>query len=126
MNTTEKKLTAADIALYIGCDVDWNGVVYRLSGLRQSNPIEIGIERKGVQIWVEIEAVKPILRHLSDTTIDLLREKSVIYKAACSELGTLTHGSAADTLYLLRNQFDLFGWIEAGLAIRKTENSDRL
>ena len=117
MNKTEKKLTAADLAMYIGCDVEWNGVVYRLSGVNAD--CEIAIERNGVTIWVEIEAVKPILRPLSDITDEEENETQIFVNEICFgyELG------AQITRYLLSKHFDLFGWIEAGLAIRKTVNT---
>ena len=126
MNTKEKKeLTAADLALYIGCDVEWNGVVYRLAGVNigQYDVVEIGIERNGARIWVECEAVNPILRQLSDMTGE--EKESQIWDTIpeYTDFNGLVKHISPVFLWLIRQHFDLFGWIEAGLAIRKTVNT---
>ena len=126
MNTTEKKeLTAADLALYIGCDVEWNGVVYRLAGVNigQYDVVEIGIERNGARIWVECEAVKPILRPLSDMTGEEKENQIWDTIPEYTDFKGLVKHISPVFLWLITKHFDLFGWIEAGLAIRKTVNT---
>ena len=64
---------------------------------------------------------RPILRPLSSITEAEMKDNHEAYKAAASGLGKLAHGSAASTRHWLSLHIDLFGWIEAGLAIDKTK-----
>jgi len=141
----ETKLTAQDLALYIGCDVEWLGERgYNLAGVNTAdqwfNPVGL-VCSNGLTIWTPERAIKPILRPLSDMTEDEAR--SVWGKCYGDDFGDgecLLHliatvdsdernDSEFDVLlgypdgwrYLLSRHFDLFGWIEAGLAIDKTK-----
>ncbi len=126
MNTTEKKLTAADIALYIGCEVEWSGDRgYYLAGINtgQQDFNQIGLVGDLNPVWVEIGDVKPILRPLSDMTED--EENNYIWDTIPEYTdfqGLVKHISPV-FLWLIHQHFDLFDWIEAGLAIRKTVNT---
>jgi hypothetical protein len=114
----ETKLTPADLAIYLGaqCEVAYtpggfeyydNGGIYLISGGLIN---EYG---KGAA------AVKPILRPLSDMT----EPEGIEVQYMVDQMGVgynATHG-AQITRYLLSRHFDLFGWIEAGLAIDKTK-----
>ena len=141
----ETKLTPADLALYLGaeCEVTYspggfeyydNGGIYLISGGLIN---EYG---KGEA------AIKPILRPLSDMTEDEARNvykittgedypandaKSEVFAvqdeeflSAQMEIGAMM-GQPAVWRYLLSRHFDLFGWIEAGLAIDKTKSETK-
>ena len=121
MNTTEKKeLTAADLAFYLGAECE---VKYNIEGFRYyedngtcliSGNIITEFGRKELTI-------KPILRPLSDMTV---AEKNNYIWDTIPEYtdfqGLVKHISPV-FLWLMRQHFDLFGWIEAGLAIDKTK-----
>ena len=113
------ELTAADLALYLGCECQAST---RTGTIDIVNCRGFCIVSDGVYSWSEpIRNIKPILRPLSDMTEEEMREKHEAYLSACKSLGLLAHGTAADTRYLLSHHFDLFGWIPAGLAIDKTK-----
>ena len=119
----ETKLTAQDLALYLGCDVEWLGERgCTLAGINTAdqsfNPVGL-VYSNGLTIWTPERAVKPILRPLSDITEpeemevqNMVDQMGVGYNAI--------HG-AQITGFLLSRHFDLFGWIESGLAIDKTK-----
>ena len=122
----ETKLTAQDLALYLGCEVEWMGERgYTLAGINtgQSNFNKIGLVWNGIEVplWAKQEEVKPILRPPSSITEAEMKDNHEAYKVAASGLGKLAHGSAASTRHWLSLHIDLFGWIEAGLAIDKTK-----
>lgn len=109
----KKELTASDLALYLGCEVLFENEVYVLEGVneRVARPYQICIGP-----WVKIKDVKPILRPLWDMLVD---ERQDI-----EDIGLHRHELQAEfhrVKYLLSKHFDLFGWIEAGLAIDKTK-----
>ena len=119
----ETKLTAQDLALYIGCDVEWLGERgCNLAGINTADQsfYPVGLTySNGLTVWTPERAVKPILRPLSDMTEpeemegqNMVDQMGVGYNA--------THG-AKTTRFLLSRHFDLFGWIPAGLAIDKTK-----
>ena len=119
----ETKLTAQDLALYIGCDVEWLGERgCNLAGINTADQsfYPVGLTySNGLTVWVQERAVKPILRPLSDITEpeemevqNMVDQMGVGYNA--------THGAQITGLLLSRH-FDLFGWIESGLAIDKTK-----
>lgn len=141
----ETKLTAQDLALYIGCDVEWLGERgCNLAGINTADQsfYPVGLTySNGLTVWVQERAVKPILRPLSDITETEAR--AVWEKCYGDDFGDgecLLHliatvdadernDSEFDVLlgypdgwrYLLSRHFDLFGWIESGLAIDKTK-----
>jgi hypothetical protein len=168
-NKTE--LTAADLALYLGCEVL---VHYAPSTERIGQLREVGQNGSWVRFELHTSAyksheIKPILRPLSDMTEgELLEfaklcsgasqfqiEKSAVtnYKRVrclffdagllgeewlvVSDSGETWYTSYFDqnkvgggrniinqhqqTVWLISNHFDIFGWIPAGLAIDKTK-----
>ena len=154
-NATE--LTAADLALYLGCEVyaevpTASGTVHvrrgRFVGIRPAekrriNPITVDIETESggvIDMYFLPEQVKPILRPLSDMTEEEAREmwskcygefdggKCLLHLTATVDADE-RNDSEFDIIlgypdawrYLLSQHFDLFGWIDAGLAIDKTK-----
>ena len=142
----ETKLTAQELALYLGCEVEWLGERgCNLAGINTAdqsfNPVGL-VYSNGLTIWTPERAVKPILRPLSDMTLD---EAAFCAKEMfCDEaeapderLTDMAKIAIRDnfggphlaswrigfliTRYLMSKHFDLFGWIPAGLAIDKTK-----
>lgn len=113
MEKTE--LTCADLALYIGCECKTptrNGVIDAVS--RDRVRVE---SNDGGGIILPPDDVWPILRPLYDITEDEESETQHLV----NEIGFGYELGAQITVYLLSRQFDLFGWIDAGLAIDKTK-----
>jgi hypothetical protein len=133
--------------LYLGCYVAvkgerWvnNGFVGRLIGVTEDRAL---IEFMGDN-WEKFEDFKPILRPLSDMTEEEFREifnpiqpKDVADEDFKDAMQNLIEngidafdfdGMSAQTVFeltrkLLSKHFDLFGLIEAGLAIDKTKEA---
>jgi len=118
----EKKLTAQDLALY------YRGQAKLIRRAKKLDSFQ-GFAHVGQVVVIDsvliasveqgLYEVKPILRQLSDMTEpeemevqNMVDQMGVGYNA--------THG-AKITGFLLSRHFDLFGWIEAGLAIDKTK-----
>ena len=122
--TNETKLTPADLALY------YRGQAKLISRAEKLESFH-GFAHVGQIVVIDIillasveqglYEVKPILRPLSSITEAEMKDNHEAYKAAASGLGKLAHGSAASTRHWLSLHIDLFGWIEAGLAIDKTK-----
>ena len=117
------ELTAADLALYFGCEVEWLGercsFVFGVNATDKSfNPIRL-VNSDGHTIWVLEKTIKPILRPLSDMTEDENENAQKIVDAG--GWGYEAAIAAELTVYLLSIGIDLFGWIDAGLAIDKTK-----
>mgnify|MGYP001222893207 FL=1 len=120
----EKKLTAQDLALY------YRGQAKLISRAEKLESFH-GFAHVGQIVVIDIillasveqglYEVKPILRPLSSITEAEMKDNHEAYKVAASGLGKLAHGSAASTRHWLSLHIDLFGWIEAGLAIDKTK-----
>lgn len=141
----QTELTAADLALCLGCEVEWMGERgYFLAGINtgQENFNPVGLVSEQMEpVWVKFDEITPILRPLSDMTETEAR--AVWEKCYGDDFGDgecLLHliatvdadernDSEFDVLlgypdgwrYLLSRHFDLFGWIAAGLAIDKTK-----
>ena len=120
----EKKLTAQDLALY------YRGQAKLIRRAKKLDSFQ-GFAHVGQVVVIDIillasveqglYEVKPILRPLSSITEAEMKDNHEAYKVAASGLGKLAHGSAASTRHWLSLHIDLFGWIEAGLAIDKTK-----
>ena len=120
----EKKLTAQDLALY------YRGQAKLIRRAKKLDSFQ-GFAHVGQVVVIDsvliasveqgLYEVKPILRPLSSITEAEMKDNHEAYKVAASGLGKLAHGSAASTRHWLSLHIDLFGWIEAGLAIDKTK-----
>jgi hypothetical protein len=120
------------LPLYLGCEVE-----YTISGMKHNL---IGVEGEatayifggtGGRHVVHTSHIKPILRLLSDMTEEEFMEfkkladkdfdKMVLIDSASKDgcFTRLCHTMFAQS-FLLSKHFDLFGLIEAGLAIDKT------
>lgn len=117
-----KKLTTNDLALFLGCQVEYTNSKFNNAPERtELNTLMLD--------WFTsnpyITSVKPILRPLSD-----------IKKEEAQQVGTTPNGlnrdlqtfkacgimwMPEDFFYLLSCNFDLFNWIEQGLAIDATK-----
>ncbi|HRP30482.1 MAG TPA: hypothetical protein PKV73_01255 [Agriterribacter sp.] len=121
--------------LYLGCDVDLNGVVYTLTAVQSISDLVIVRSKQDSRqgIWMWVSEIKPILRPLSDMTeeeilyVGMLWEKPFPYSELPNkiksphtlELAPSCIGSAEVTQYLLSRHFDLFNLIETNQAIKK-------
>lgn len=117
---------------YLGHKVIYNGNEYYLESL-QCYSLKYG-ERKGCFImidaddclWVRPDEIKPILRQLSDMTEEEHEAYETFYMRLESEREEDHHSiceveiAARTTHWLLSKSFDLFGLIDAGLAINST------
>lgn len=112
----KKELTAADLALYIGCEV----VVYGETDHKQFVRV-CRIDDEYISLPIGVFMVKPILRPLSDMT-DAEKNNQIwdTIPEYTDFQGLVKHISPV-FLWLISQHFDLFGWIEAGLAIDKTK-----
>lgn len=115
----ETKLTAADLALYLGCECQ---ALTRTGTIDIVNSRGFCIVSDGVYSWSElIRNVKPILRPLSDITEEEANNEVWDTVPEYTDFsGLVAHVSPA-WRFLLSRHFDLFGWIDAGLAIDKTK-----
>ncbi len=121
MSNEKKSLTAADLALYLGCDVMTPQGIGRLYRVEDCPVCGVTFDGRVENYFVDfdLEQVKPILRPLSDMTEDETNE--VQYQVDQIGIGYFPIDHAKLTLFLLSSHFDLFGWINAGLAIDKTK-----
>lgn len=116
----------ADLALYLGCEVEWTGERgYFLAGVNtgQENFNPVGLVSEQMEpVWVKYDEITPILRPLSDMTED---EKNEVLRICEKDrrFKSSVNYEAIRTRYLLSRHFDLFGWIDAGLAIDKTKTT---
>jgi hypothetical protein len=117
--------------LYLGCRVRIEedevatgiliGLVER-DGYNTEHPCRVKIERKGkhsLYYCFDYPEIKPILRPLSSMTEDEKKELDAIEKNG-SSYPTVAYALAPCFAWLLSKHFDLFGLIDAGLAIDKT------
>ncbi len=133
--------------LYLGCDVlvqnldsdDFeteieegitNGCVAKLTLVNQgdcqlrayddSENWEYAIEIEGAYLcsWWSSRNVKPILRPLSDITKGEIEQCSYFFTNTSR---SILEDGAQRTFYLLKQGFDLFGLIDAGIALDKTK-----
>lgn len=101
--------------LYLGCSVKWyNGKIATLIDTDKTNCNIYDV----VKYHTGIENIKPILRPLSDMTEEEEMEWRNI--SGGNQSPTLKE-SAEEIRWFLSKHFDLFGLIEAGLAIDKTK-----
>ena len=118
----EKKLTAQDLALY------YRGQAKLIRRAKKLDSFH-GFAHVGQVVVIDsvliasveqgLYVVKPIIRQLSDMT----EPEEMEVQNMVDQMGvgySATHG-AQITLFLLSRHFDLFGWIESGLAIDKTK-----
>lgn len=129
--------------LYLGCEIEFGYKEKKYRGWLRGKSDKTGweCERRSPSIfapllYVKAELIKPILRPLSDMTEEEYNEKeSFVHKFSGKDIGADGKGvysnpymvrsffcklEAEKVNYLLSKQFDLFGLIEAGIAIDKT------
>lgn len=122
MKNEKKELTARDLALFLGCEIEWMGERgYTLTGINTAdeyiNPV--GLKKDELHYWANIENVRPILRPFSDITDQELQENRKVYLAAEQQYGVSQN--AAGIRHWISIGLDLFGWIPAGLAVDATK-----
>ena len=102
------------IHLYLGCecvigsDLSTKETVQAVS----KDSVCVGINKYGVESWYKTKSIKLILRPLNDMTDEEEKESG--------DNPETVFEAAEQIEYLLSKHFDLFGLIEAGLAIDKT------
>lgn len=145
--TVEVKLTVQDLGLVLGCDVEVQGNHFQRHGpddepvfyLNHGEVVTLSAEHLMMQDDDPNQMFKPLLRPLLDMTTKEANEYRALTDI-CIELQiSVISGEAervrmhdlsitpeyekADAIrmtYLIRQGFDVFGWIEKGLAIDKT------
>ena len=100
--------------LYLGCEVLVEGDIRKLITIYLNGYVEVNYNDIGGQEF-PINEIKPILRPLSDMTED---EEYDYWKLKGGNASNEFQGET--TLFLLSKYFDIFGLIEADLAIDKT------
>lgn len=141
----DRKLTARDLALFLGCEIEWMGERgYTLTGINTGdeylNPV--GLKKGEYHYWSNIENVRPVLRPVSAMTEQEARrayeiengkawlvppEQSclILYWAKFAERhvpnAKASLGAPAVWAYFLSIGLDVFGWIPAGLAVDATK-----
>lgn len=129
--TKSETLTAQDLALYLGCSMQFSDIMYVTDSRGCNGYGKVGmITTLDVHIFQEWansdnpQVFKPNLRPLSDITEEELNgwynTEAVSYTGRVEREVDMEE-SAYETLYLIRLGFDVFGWIDKGLAIDKTE-----
>lgn len=120
--TQTKELTAQQLALYLGCEVEWMSEQgYFLAGIntRQSNFNPVGlVDGAENPFWANYDEVKPILRPASDMTEE---ERAGLLKYYEDGRAPIILDMAEITLNLASRGVDVLGLIRQGLAIDKTE-----
>ena len=134
MKTTTEQLTAQDLAPFVGCEaichIHLGSVLIR--DLERGTITAVSLIRNGVQMhfpsdgsnpnddenWSNPEWVKPILRPLLNMTVQERKEYSEMHTDG--ELSQFEFDRLI-TIWYIRQGFDVFGWIEKGLAIDKTK-----
>lgn len=118
----ETKLTAADLAMYLGANCKTpvgSGVIAGISS--DQNGDLVAVNMPGARQYMLPEDVRPILRPLSDMTADESEQHRRLMVPPTPVHLHLLSESSESFRYLLSRHFDLFGWIEKGLAIDKTK-----
>jgi hypothetical protein len=133
---TQEKLTVQDLAMFIGCEViKTNDSNYgKIKSVHGGNVPYIEIEYNSCILPVPIEDVKLILRSIDSMTDDeayevgeltdfwnpgvaedYKRRKIWLIKQQAHQVRFKAHALK----FLISKNFDVFGWIEKGLAIKK-------
>lgn len=109
-----KTLTAKEFALYLGCEFKYanNDNIYKMAGVQSQSVInELGH-------FHDCDEVKPILRKLESMTEEEKKKHHDYAKVKSNGMKfRFANESAFRMTWLLSKHFDLFGWIESGLAI---------
>lgn len=118
-----KQLTPQILALYLGCEVETPHGVGFMTGIDTYDTVAVqfaGIGSDLPKTFSTLKIIHPILRPLSDITEG--EEKWI--ESYCEGRGAMPNAKdmAAITAFLLSCGFDLFGLIDAGLAIDKTKS----
>lgn len=121
-----KRLTAKELALYFGCEAEIKYTPYpRCPEVGRFKLTFEVLQEYSVDTGSYYEEVKPILRPLSDITRDEIKELTqataeVIHRIVLVNSLETVRPLPQEYTYLLSQGFDLFNWIEQGLAIDKT------
>lgn len=120
--SNETKLTAADLAFYLGANCQTpvgRGIIAGVSSDQTGDWVAVNMP--GARQYMPPEDVLPILRPLSDMIQDEADNEIWDSIPKYEDFkGLVCHVSPAFR-YLIYRHFDLFGWIPSGLAIDKTK-----
>lgn len=142
MSNEKKHLTPRDLALFLGCEVEWMGEPGYIStgvntGDERLNPI--GLQKNSYQYWARVDEVRPVLRQLVDITEQEARRayeiahgtvwdtddscKEYLFEPATRNIKPIkiALGKPEVWAYFLSICLDVFGWIPAGLAVDATK-----
>lgn len=122
---SDLKLTPQVLAMYLGCEIEAKGSrgILRNVNLKGFCTLQLS-EEIGQGIGCLVEEVKPILRRLSSMTeedsIEMFgTSKENFYAKENAKPEDLFLFTPNETAKLLSKHFDLFGLLDAGLAIEK-------
>lgn len=113
----QKELTPQIAAMYLGCEVETAagyGNIYSVSA--DFARVNFGWQKP--MEYLGFDEIKLVLRPLSDMT----EEENTHVQAIVDRMGAVHDAAnmAEITAYLTSKHFDLFGLIESGLAVEKT------
>lgn len=117
MNPTEPAhLTAKQLALYLGCEVEYKGEVATMYGVHTNQIMLSVVDHPHGEVCRSSE-IKPLLRRLESMKGDESMELALGMKLQNADGYEGFKEEAERTAYLLSKHFDLFGWIDSGLAL---------
>jgi hypothetical protein len=114
-----ERLTVQDLAMFIGCECLINNSKYE-NIIDRLEHISLVGDCAGSEYEWEVRHCQPILRPLSDMTEEERDERSEFIDRI-EKPGNSIEVDAKLTKFLIGKQFDVFRWIEKGLAIDKTK-----
>lgn len=120
-----EELTVWDLALFIGCDVEYHvsGRIGSLVGVNTKGQCQVLVnEKRQETALISPEDVKPVLRSLDSETEEENKEAQKIHfeSLKVNNPGSIQH-FAAMTRHYIDKGFDVFRWIERDLAIKEKE-----
>jgi len=114
-----EQLTIEELSLYVNSCMIEIGLVDEKPLVKELDPMMLHGMWQNMKLKLPFKH-RPILRPLSDMTDDELNEHADLVNNWGEYMDVLMREAQA-SIYLIRQGFDVFGWIETGLAIDKTK-----
>jgi hypothetical protein len=107
--------------LYLGCEMMYEGEISTLESVSSSGLVGDENRDESGEGWYDVSDIKPILRPLSDMTDEEAKVMQPMFAKYHKDGKQGIEFCAKITTYALQKHFDLFGLIDAGLAIDKNK-----